>query len=466
MEHIGEKMKIGNSKPLGDILGDLWERIYDYTVGEQTFEVLSGSGTAEYLVVGGGGAGGSFGGGGGGGVITGTKAVSIGQQLKVYVGKGGCGIYYIVAEAGNGQNSYFDDIVSAGGGRGGGASAGTVNHMPTIGASGGGGKGIDINGVGAAGIAGQGYAGGNGTSGGTQGGGGAGGGAGAVGGNAGATTGGVGGVGVASSISGSSVYYGGGGGGGAYIYTSSGDHGDGGLGGGGRGGDHNTGQGLAGTANTGGGGGGSGYGASGYPMNYDGPVPFGGSGIVIVRYLTGSLTATGGTISTSGSYTIHTFTVGTNVTTLTISGLDGDTDEEYILESKMVNGYNGVATANLKINNDGGTNYGYQYFDGTDSTATAARGTAAFLNALGYGTVLGGVSLTAFRIFAKSGFVRTVINERCGGISGTTVTEAIKFGQSWNNTADNITSLVITANQTGGLGVGSSFQLYRKSRRS
>jgi hypothetical protein len=28
-----------------------------------------------------------------------------------------------------------------------------------------------------------------------------------------------------------------------------------------------------------------------------------------MRYLTGTMTATGGTITTSGSYTIHTFTV-------------------------------------------------------------------------------------------------------------------------------------------------------------
>ena len=33
----------------------------------------------------------------------------------------------------------------------------------------------------------------------------------------------------------------------------------------------------------------------------------GGSGIVIIRYL-GAVAATGGTITTSGSYTIHTFT--------------------------------------------------------------------------------------------------------------------------------------------------------------
>jgi hypothetical protein len=34
----------------------------------------------------------------------------------------------------------------------------------------------------------------------------------------------------------------------------------------------------------------------------------GGSGVVIVRYLTANGSATGGNITTSGSYTVHTFT--------------------------------------------------------------------------------------------------------------------------------------------------------------
>jgi len=61
-------------------------------------------------------------------------------------------------------------------------------------------------------------------------------------------------------------------------------------------------QGTAGEANKGGGGGGAGNLGTGNA---------GGSGVVIVRYLTSAavgLTVTGGSVSTSGSYTIHTFT--------------------------------------------------------------------------------------------------------------------------------------------------------------
>ena len=101
----------------------------------------------------------------------------------------------------------------------------------------------------------------------------------------GAAFGGDGGDGLSYDISGVSTYYAGGGGG-----ASDGIQGLGGLGGGGSAGN----PGVAGAPNTGG------------MANGVGGV--GGSGIVIIRYKTGSMTATGGTITTSGDYTIHTFT--------------------------------------------------------------------------------------------------------------------------------------------------------------
>ena len=55
-----------------------------------------------------------------------------------------------------------------------------------------------------------------------------------------------------------------------------------------------------GTANTGGGGGGASYGA--------GTGASGGSGIVIIRYLSATQRGTGGIVTSSGGYYIHTFT--------------------------------------------------------------------------------------------------------------------------------------------------------------
>jgi hypothetical protein len=73
------------------------------------------------------------------------------------------------------------------------------------------------------------------------------------------------------------------------------------LGGGGNG--TNAGVGGSGTANTGGGGGAGG-------ASNGGP---GGSGILILRYL-GGQRGSGGTVTSSGGYTIHTFTTSSTFT--------------------------------------------------------------------------------------------------------------------------------------------------------
>jgi hypothetical protein len=129
-----------------------------------------------------------------------------------------------------------------------------------------------------------------------------------------------GGVGVLSDINGTSYYWGGGGGGASYTITPGGNGGNGGGGGGavgtttggaglnagspGGGGANNTQCNTPGGnagANTGGGGGGGSH----YNLTNQGGN--GGSGIVIIRYL-GPQNGTGGTVTTSGLYTVHTFT--------------------------------------------------------------------------------------------------------------------------------------------------------------
>jgi hypothetical protein len=119
-----------------------------------------------------------------------------------------------------------------------------------------------------------------------------------------------GGIGLTTSITGTSTYYAGGGGGGTYYYSASGQGngpaGAGGSGGGGAGGRYSGAPavGTAGTTNLGGGGGG-GAGFDTPTVSYNGGN--GGSGFVVVRYL-GPQRASGGAISISGGYTIHTFT--------------------------------------------------------------------------------------------------------------------------------------------------------------
>ena len=261
---------------------DIGSSTYSY---DNTYFPTPDPRTINTLVAAGGGSGGGAtgGGGGAGGVISTLTDVSVGSY-PVVVGNGG-----IVPGNQNpgisGGNSSFNGLVAIGGG-GGAASSNGVASSASPGGSGGGSQ--DYGGISIAGLGTtlQGNPGGPLGNSGSSGGGGAGG----AGWNTeGAYIGGNGGIGIQSGISGTSKYYGGGGAGG--------NGGTGGLGGGGNGADIGT----AGTANTGGGGGGGwGYGT--------GNGGAGGSGVVIISYPTGSVTATGGTITTSGGYTIQTFT--------------------------------------------------------------------------------------------------------------------------------------------------------------
>lgn len=240
-----------------------------------SFTTLVPSITVDYLVVAGGGGGGvatiiNSGGGGGGGYKTSVSGatngggLALGSQIVLQ------GTYAVTVGGGgsvqaNGTASTISTVTSDGGGRGGSYQGGAGSN----GGCGGGGAGAQGGSNSAGGTGSAGYNGGSGFVNFNYPGSGGGGGAGGGGGNGAFNVNGGGGAGLANSITGSSVTRAAGGAG--------------------------SGGGSAGGTNTGNGGAG---GAAG------------GSGVVIVRYLTADAvdaSITGGTITTSGSYTIHTF---------------------------------------------------------------------------------------------------------------------------------------------------------------
>jgi hypothetical protein len=241
-----------------------------------TFEVTSGTGDVDALVVAGGGgagqSGGSGGGGGGGagGLIFDSVGVSTGQY-SVVVGGGGAGG---TAAGDNGSNSSFSGLTAIGGG--GGANGTATPNDGSDGGSGGGARGYEV-GYGGSGTAGQGNDGGDSLNSGSGSPAGGGGGAGSVGGASSASVAGNGGSGLDYSSTfgtgvGASGWFAGGGGGGSGSSAASG--GTASAGGGAGGGPSTAGSNA--TANTGGGGGGGGS------DNTNGGD--GGSGVVIVRY--------------------------------------------------------------------------------------------------------------------------------------------------------------------------------------
>jgi len=269
----------------------------------------------EVLVVAGGGSGGGYGGndgaggGGAGGLIYNSNfTVTPGSALTVTVGAGGAGVGG-ATRGNNGGNSVFGSLTAIGGG-GGGTEGALNDRYGSPGGSGGGGGGYGGF-SGGSGTSGQGFKGGDCTAPGDGGGGGAGGeGSNGLTGN--------GGPGLGFNISGTFTYYAGGGGASGDRRNSRGSSGGiGGTGGGGNGQSANIGSSLPAnynaTANTGGGGGG----AAGSNATWGAGTTYtsgaGGSGIVIVRY-PGPQRAIGGTVTSSGGHTIHTFTTVGNTT--------------------------------------------------------------------------------------------------------------------------------------------------------
>ena len=283
--------------------------INDIFLHQSTGETLSSYfnlNKIDILVVAGGGGGANTGSGGGAGgfleesnfIIDSNSVYTIGVGAGGAGGNGGNGGATGNNFGSDGSNSSFSTLTSIGGG------GGLSHGSSAIGRSGGSGGGAPIllsgTSTGGLGTQGQGNNGGAGyvssmwagTSGG-------GGGAGSAGSNgSGSSGGGNGGAGKSSSISGTATYYAGGGGGGEVNGSYSGS---GGIGGGGSA--NNNAAGNSGIANTGGGGAGGSFNG----LYYNGGN--GGSGIVIIRYLTTDLpTMVGGTKTTNGNYTIHTFT--------------------------------------------------------------------------------------------------------------------------------------------------------------
>jgi len=256
--------------------------IHTFTGQSGTFQLFSG-GTVEYLVVAGGGGGGTggstsheSGGGGAGGLLIGTLSSLQSGSYTVTVGGGGA----VMSNGSNSSINFPTSITAVGGGQGDGSSGSGVGGN---GGSGGGGRHNSDGGNATSGQGNDGGGGANflGTSGTYSNSGGGGGGAGQAGGQGGVTDGGKGIQFTYYGHKGSPAGWFAGGGRGVAAGTASQHPSWTAYGGGGSpNAVVNSGTATAGVANTGGGGGG------GWTSNSTIPGGAGGSGIVIIRYLT------------------------------------------------------------------------------------------------------------------------------------------------------------------------------------
>lgn len=173
-------------------------------------------------------------------------------------------------------------------------------------------------------------------------------------------------------------------------------------------------------------------------------------------------TRTDCTISSGGAGALtlvesHTFTA--NATSFTFSGLDGDTDGQYLLIGRLIaNG--GTNTLNLEPNALASNLLFSRNFNGGQNTdltdwrlcdACSASTTIHF--AL---TVYGSKSINSV---ASVRNVNGSITQVIGGGSGSNF--ILNVGGTWNETATNLTSLRLISNVASGIGNGSYAALYK-----
>ena len=185
-----------------------------------------------------------------------------------------------------------------------------------------------------------------------------------------------------------------------------------------------------------------------------------GSRIILLKKVTSTGIKTGN-LSVQGKIygvweEIYTNTLAAAATSVTISSLTGNTDVLYRLRARIINGYNGISNYFCRPNNiSTADNYGFQYINAINVTVAAGRGTNTGFYLVGIGA-LGAIGFFDKIIFSKAGYVRTSISE-----NSQEALDLMLIGSSWNNTSDEITSLVVLASQANGLGIGTNIVLER-----
>ena len=150
------------------------------------------------------------------------------------------------------------------------------------------------------------------------------------------------------------------------------------------------------------------------------------------------------------------------VTSYTFDDLNGDEDIEYVIQGKIINNYSGATYFGLRFNNDSGNNYYIQFLKGI---GTAAAGENINLNYcwIGYGEAVNSLIDFKIRFLALSGTSR-LIQGYTGFWNTGSYYRNYNTTINWNNSIDNITSIVLWSSQTNAIGAGSRVGIWARRK--
>jgi len=149
---------------------------------------------------------------------------------------------------------------------------------------------------------------------------------------------------------------------------------------------------------------------------------------------------------------------GSASTTLTISGLDLDSDEHYLVELKLQNAGSSLMTLRLTYNADTTvTNYWYQATGANNGSVYGGRSNDPHIGEI---LASSGSTFTATANLMRNAAGRVNFE---GSIAQGDLSVARNFliNHSWVTTGVNVTSLTLTTTVAGGLAVGSRIRIWR-----
>lgn len=179
------------------------------------------------------------------------------------------------------------------------------------------------------------------------------------------------------------------------------------------------------------------------------------TGVINSPYIQGSWVRVG---TPSIGSTIGSIILPSATNTLNFTNLDGNTAVCFYLRSQIKASGGGTGHCLIRFNGDTGNNYGRQENLINNTTISGNRAVASAFN-IAYAGTNGYYGQGEMLIFAKSGFIRPSLCASALDITGTTVGYIVQYGNSWNNSSDNITQISLTTSSNN-WDAGSQFDLY------
>ncbi|KKN52574.1 hypothetical protein LCGC14_0611260 [marine sediment metagenome] len=169
---------------------------------------------------------------------------------------------------------------------------------------------------------------------------------------------------------------------------------------------------------------------------------------------------------------VYDNTLAANATSVTLSGLSGDTDKEYFIVAKWVrNGAlnGGGGNFGVQCNGDTGvSNYGWETIynaTGGGNNATGWNDHTWFMLWMGRADTDGYLSMGYGHLLAESGYERMLIGQMLRQIdpTGHTTHSLYSMGCTWWNSVDEITNLQFLGEDATSMKIGTHLLLYKRT---